>query len=146
MFPFPGLTKGQQLSILLELTNLTSLKNYPRNPLLTLPWTCIDIGRLLQWVRQDQNIEYLAANLEAGAIRAGWEGTQPTAEVLSWWHFRGIVTMQDEEELEKKIADAQDKDYQDWLKSVLQTQVDAQAYWDNLASWIMEEAVGLLSR
>jgi len=145
MFPFPGLTKRQQLSILLELTNLASLKNYLKNPLLALPWTCIDISRLLQWVRQDQNIEYLAANLEAGAIRAGWEGTQPTAEVLTWWHFRGIVTMQDEEELEKKIADAQDKDYQDWLKSVLQAQADARAYWDNLASWIMEEAVGLLS-
>ena len=146
MFPFPGLTKEQQLSILLELTGLTYLKNQLGNPLLAIPWTCIDISSLLQWVRQDQNIEYLAANLEAGAIRAGWEGSQPTAEVLTWWHFRGIVTMQDEEELGRKIAGAQDPDYQDWLRNVLHAQAEAQAYWDNLASWIMEEAMGLLNR
>jgi len=146
MFPFPGLTKEQQLSILLELTGLTYLKNQLGNPLLAIPWTCIDISSFLQWVRQDQNIEYLAANLEAGAIRAGWEGSQPTAEVLTWWHFRGIVTMQDEEELGRKIAGAQDPDYQDWLRNVLHAQAEAQAYWDNLASWIMEEAMGLLNR
>jgi hypothetical protein len=149
VFPFPGLTMGQQIEILSVLTNYAFLKNYLKdleNPLLALSWACFDISRLLQWARQDQNIEYLAANLEAGAIRAGWEGTQPTAEVLTWWHFRGIVTMQDEEELKQKIADAQDKDYRDWLKSVLQTQADARTYWDNLASWIKEEAVGLLNR
>ena len=51
IFPFPGLTTGQQVEILSVLADYTFLKNYLKdldNPMLALSWTCLDIGRLLQ--------------------------------------------------------------------------------------------------
>lgn len=141
MFPFPGLTAAQQINLLSRFTSFALLNNYSLDkPLVGLVHACIDFSVLLRSVRQDQNIEYLAANLEAGTIRAGWEGAQPTAEVLSWWHHQGIAVMKSEEELRNMGFQGQD------LEDALVTQGRAQGYWDNLVSWIMEEALGLLSQ
>jgi hypothetical protein len=98
---------------------------------------------ILQAIRQDQNIEYLAANLEAGAARAGWEGVEPTAERLSWWHHIGAVRMRDDKTLERQIAASLDEEFRVWASEVLEKQKSARAYW-TLASAIMPEAVELL--
>jgi hypothetical protein len=140
IFPFPGLTRAQQINTLLQLYNLSFVKNYIAFFPWALPFACVETTQLMQWVRQDQNIEYLAANLEAGAIRAQWEGAQPTAEVLSWWHHRGIVTVRSEEELRYMGYEGED------LVRVLITQGEAQGYWNDLASWMMEDAAGLLGQ
>ncbi|MCI0530025.1 MAG: RHS repeat-associated core domain-containing protein, partial [Nitrospira sp.] len=137
---FPGLTPDENIRF-----NLIYLLTVGR----PIP-TFIGPGKILSCpslnlVRQDQNIEYLAANLEAGAIRARWEGVEPTAEVLSWWHHRGIVTMRDERELETAIANAQGE-HRAWLERSLQSQREANAYWTILASPIMQEAIELLRR
>ncbi len=146
LFPFPGLTTNQQINLFALLHELLTLTKQGNSLYIPLYFPCIDTFTLLQSVRQDQNIEYLAANLEAGAIRARWEGTQPTPEVLSWWHHRGIVTMIDEKEIQDQIDVSQDRNFIDWAEGVLVHQAEARNYWKDLVSVIMEEAIGLLNR
>jgi hypothetical protein len=134
LFPFPGLTSEQQFSAFKKFVMRTSLIY----SLLYIPSECIDISRNLQLIRQDQNIEYLAANLEAGSIRAGWEGVEPTTEVLSWWHHQGIVVMWQEDELAKSND-------RKWVTEVEKVQGKAQAFW-SITSPFVQEAIQILNR
>jgi hypothetical protein len=133
-FPFPGLSSGEQLAELSMLWGILWLAQRGGSSPIDIGRNCVIFDNILQLIRQDQNIEYLAANLEAGTVRTGWEGVQPTAEVLSWYHHRGIVTMWDENELRKQAETSQ------WARDTLKAQGEARGYWNDLVSWMMPEA------
>jgi hypothetical protein len=52
-------------------------------------------SQLLNW---EMNIEYVATNLEVGALRTNTKGFKPTAFNSATWHLRGLQTDQEIEE------------------------------------------------
>ncbi|MBA4385567.1 MAG: hypothetical protein C0410_12585 [Anaerolinea sp.] len=52
--------------------------------------------QLLNW---KINIEYVATNLEAGALRAITLGITPTAFNSATWHLKGVLTKKDFEDI-----------------------------------------------